>query len=240
MRCCAEKSVTMPQFAAMPKHARLHATAGCKPSARTDATQRHRLTLLAILATEHAALAKAVADRRDKAAFTQLFDYYAPRIKALLVQMKLDPASAEEVTQDVMIVLWRKADMFDPARASLATWLYRVARNSRIDRLRRSRVDYFDPLEPGFDREDENQIGADARMDASQREERLQEALLSLPGEQVALIRLAFFDGLSHSEIAVQAGVPLGTVKSRIRLAFGRLRRALAERGIIESGTGSE
>lgn len=198
------------------------------------------MTLLATLSAEHAALARAVALQADKAAFTQLFDYYAPRIKAQLIQMKLDAASAEEVTQDVMVVLWRKAVLFDPAKASLATWLYRIARNSRIDRLRRSRIDYFDPLEPGFDREDENQMGADASMDAGQREERLQAALLSLPGEQAELIRLAFFDGLSHSEIAVQARVPLGTVKSRIRLAFGRLRRALAEHGVLDAGMGRQ
>lgn len=193
------------------------------------------MTTTTPLAIEHAALAVAVAQARDKAAFAVLFDFYAPRIRAQLVRMKMDAASAEEVTQDVMIILWRKAAMFDPAKASLATWLYRIARNSRIDALRRQRVDYFDPMEPGFDREDETQVAADSRLDASQREEKLQAALQSLPEEQIMLVRLAFFDGLSHSEIAVRANLPMGTVKSRIRLAFARLRRALADLGVIDA-----
>ena len=189
----------------------------------------------ATLAAEHAALAKAVASAQDRDAFAQLFDFYAPRLKASLIRMKLDAGLAEEVTQEVMLILWRKAALFDPQKASLATWLYRIARNSRIDVARRARTDYFDPLEQIHDRADEDQPGADVTMDAGQRQDKLQAALKSLPPDQNNLIRLAFFDGLSHSEIAEQAGMPLGTVKSRIRLAFSRLRRALAEMGIVDA-----
>ena len=190
------------------------------------------------LSAEHAVLAQAVASLRDRAAFTRLFDYYAPRLHSHLLRQRLEPAAAEEVTQEVMLILWRKAAMFDPARASLATWLYRIARNSRIDMLRRQRSSNFDPLDQDFEREDESHTAADRKMDLGQREERLQAALLTLPAEQGELVRLAFFEGLSHSEIAAAAGVPLGTVKSRIRLAFGRLRQALAEAGVTETGQG--
>ena len=145
-----------------------------------------------------------------------------------------EPGSAEEILQDVMTTLWTKAHLFDPSKSSLATWLYRIARNRRIDTLRRDRLDFFDPMDaPEIPAEDE---GADRRIDMQVREDRIRASLEGLPEEQFSLVRMASFDDLSHSEIAEKTGLPLGTVKSRIRLAFTKLRRSLEANGVIDAG----
>ena len=154
-----------------------------------------------------------------------LFDYFAPRIHAYLLRLRLDPVVADELTQEVMTTLWLKADLFDRSKSTVATWLYRVARNRRIDLLRRDREDAAG-ANPALEVPDPT-LPADDSLDVSQREAMIRAALKDLPEEQLALIRLAFFDGLSHSEIAARTELPLGTVKSRLRLAFSRLRRAL-------------
>ena len=174
---------------------------------------------------EYARLAALVADRRDREAFATLFDHFAPRINGYLQRLGMDGGSAEDVAQEVMAVLWHKAHLFDPAKSSLATWLFRIARNRRIDGLRRDRSHLIDPDDPILQPEGEE--AADVAMDASRRDERVRIALAGLPAEQVELIRLAFFVGLSHGQIADQTKLPLGTVKSRIRLAFARLRKAI-------------
>ncbi|RST88287.1 sigma-70 family RNA polymerase sigma factor [Aquibium carbonis] len=174
---------------------------------------------------EYARLAALVAERRDQAAFAALFDHFAPRINGYLQRLGMDGGSAEDVAQEVMSVLWHKAHLFDATKSSLATWLFRIARNRRIDGLRRDRSYLIDPDDPILQPEGEE--APDVALDAGQRDERVRVALQGLPAEQVELIRLAFFVGLSHSEIADQTGLPLGTVKSRIRLAFGRLRKAI-------------
>ena len=179
---------------------------------------------------EFAGLVEAVARRRDRAAFAQLFDYFAPRIHAYLLRLRLDPIVADELTQDVMSTLWQKAALFDPHKSSVATWLFRIARNRRIDLLRRERDEA--PVDESALNVADPALGADDRLDAAQRETMIRAALRVLPREQLELVRLAFFDGLTHSEIAGQTGVPLGTVKSRLRLAFSRLRRALDDEGL--------
>ena len=181
---------------------------------------------------DHPALALAVAQRRDREAFTILFDYYAPRVNAFLLRMGAERGVAEEVTQEAMVVLWRKANLFDPAKSSLSTWLYRIARNRRIDRIRRERLDFRDPADFTIDAPDETQPTAEVRLDTQTREDILRKSLESLPPEQIVLVRLAFYEGLSHSQIAERAALPLGTVKSRLRLAFTRLRRALEKAGV--------
>jgi RNA polymerase sigma factor (sigma-70 family) len=179
---------------------------------------------------EFAVLVEAIATRRDRVAFARLFDYFGPRIHAYLLRLRLDPIVAEELTQDVMSTLWQKASQFDPAKSTVATWLFRIARNRRIDLLRRDRdeasvddrlLNIPDPALP-----------PDDSLDVAQRETLIRSALDRLPREQLELVRLAFFDGLTHSEIADRTGVPLGTVKSRLRLAFSRLRRALDDEGL--------
>lgn len=172
-----------------------------------------------------AGLAEAVAVRRDQKAFAELFDYFAPRLKSYLQRLRMEPSQAEELTQEVMIVLWHKAGMFDPAKSSLATWLFRVARNRRIDALRRDRSALLDPEDPAL--QPSQPEAADDMLEAEQRDERVRKAMLDLPEEQAVLVRQAFFLGRSHSQIAEDTGLPLGTVKSRIRLAFSRLRRSL-------------
>ena len=172
-----------------------------------------------------AALAARVSADRDRTAFTMLFDHFAPRIKAYLRRLGMDDGSAEDLAQEVMLVLWHKAHLFDPAKSSLSTWLFRVARNRRIDAVRRDRSSLIDPDDPMLQPEEGEAV--DSAMDAEQRDERVRAAMADLPEEQKELVRMAFFLGLSHSQIAEETGIALGTVKSRIRLAFGRLRRAL-------------
>ena len=196
--------------------------------------ERHG-TGMTSLAAEHAALVAAVALERDRAAFTHLFDYYGPRLNAYLLRLGCDRAAAEEITQDVMVSLWRKAHLFEPTKSSLATWLYRIARNRRIDLLRRDRVDFIDPDDFALDIPDESGVDADRLLDSQTRDDILRGAMKQLPPEQLALVQMAFFESLSHSEIADKTGLPLGTVKSRIRLAFTRLRRGLEASGVVEA-----
>ncbi len=184
--------------------------------------------------TEFATLVAAVAERRDRDAFAHLFDHFAPRLQSYLVRLGSDSGMAEEITQDVMVTLWRKAELFDPAKSSLATWLYRIARNRRIDSLRRDRHEYTDDMAV-FDVDAES-LDVDGVIDMQHREDRVRVAMETLPVEQLHLVRLAFFEGLSHSEIADRTKLPLGTVKSRIRLAFTRLRRTLEADGVVEAG----
>ncbi len=173
------------------------------------------------LKAEFAALVAAVADRHDRPSFERLFDYFAPRLNGYLLRLGADPAMAEEVIQDVMVTLWRKADQFDPQKSTVSTWLYRIARNRRIDILRRTKVEILDGEEPDLPVDD------DGLSDLIERENAVRAALDHLPPEQLTLLRMAFFDSLSHSEISERTGLPLGTVKSRIRLGFARLRREM-------------
>ncbi|MES0883653.1 sigma-70 family RNA polymerase sigma factor [Roseibium sp. SCP14] len=166
-----------------------------------------------------------VAAERDKAAFVELFDHFAPRLKGYLMKQGADEAVAEEIAQDVMVTLWRKAELFDPEKSSASTWLFRVARNRRIDRLRRKKTSELDPEEPSLQPTPLPDVADE--MDARLREQRVRAALAKLPDEQREVVQLAFFLGRSHSEISDDTGLPLGTVKSRIRLAFGRLRQLI-------------
>ena len=172
-----------------------------------------------------ATLAARVATERDRSAFAELYDHFAPRILGYLLRLGLDRGAAEELTQEVMVVLWQKAALFDSAKSSLSTWLFRVARNRRIDVQRRDRSGLIDPDDPFF--HPEASEPADKTVDETRRDERIRSAMADLPEDQRSLVKLAFFNGLSHSEIAAQTNLPLGTVKSRIRLAFARLRKAI-------------
>jgi RNA polymerase sigma-70 factor (ECF subfamily) len=178
-------------------------------------------------------LLTAVGTDRDGEAFALLFDHFVPRVQAQMVRLGLAPFAAADVTQDVMETIWRKAHLFDPSKAAAATWVFHIARNRRIDVKRRSREtvcaieDFFDIPDPAN--------GSDDCMDCMQREQRLRRALHLLPHEQFALVKLAFYDGLSHAAIAQRMELPLGTVKSRLRLAFSRLRRCLLDVGVTEA-----
>lgn len=175
----------------------------------------------------------AVARTRDREAFTRLFDHFAPRLNAYLRRLRLAPETAEELSQEVMEVVWRKAHLFDPAKSSVATWIFRIALNRRIDLGRRDRDRAGG--EPAVAELIDLRPGSDDSLDSAQREARVRAALAALAPAQRDLVQLAFFDGLSHSAIADRTGLPLGTVKSRLRLAFGRLRRELAARGVTDA-----
>jgi RNA polymerase sigma-70 factor (ECF subfamily) len=164
-----------------------------------------------------------IRDARDEAAFAELFAHFAPRVKAFLIRSGADDGLAEECAQEVMATLWQKAHLFDPARASVSTWVFTIARNRRIDALRRQRRPEPEDLPWGPEAEPQQ----DDVLALQQDSERLAEALRSLPEKQRVLIERAYFGELSHSEIAEETGLPLGTIKSRIRLALDRLRHAL-------------
>jgi RNA polymerase sigma factor (sigma-70 family) len=171
------------------------------------------------------ALMQRVRDHQDRAAFAQVFQYYAPRVKAFLMKSGSDAALAEELAQDVMATVWQKSAQFDPARASLATWIFTIARNRRIDYFRRARRPEPESLDWGNTEEPDQ---ADV-YETAQETRRLTEALSSLPDAQRAMIERAFYGDLSHGEIASETGLPLGTIKSRIRLALDRLRQTMSK-----------
>jgi RNA polymerase sigma factor (sigma-70 family) len=165
-----------------------------------------------------------VRDAQDEAAFVELFAHFAPRVKAFLMKSGASPSLAEECAQEVMATVWHKAHLFDPARASVATWVFTIARNRRIDALRRQRRPEPEELDWGPAPEPDQ---ADV-MGLQQESEKLAVAIRALPKKQRELIERAFFGELSHSEIAAETGLPLGTIKSRIRLALERLRHAMS------------
>lgn len=168
---------------------------------------------------------EAIAAAQDRDAFAVVFDHFAPRVKGYLMKLGLANAEAEELTQEVMVTVWRKAGTFDRRQASAGTWIFRIARNRRIDAFRRElRADY-DQDDPALQPEPEP-APSDA-IEAADRETAVAVALGQLPPEQMELVRRAFFEGLSHREIADATGLPLGTVKSRLRLAFEKLRAPL-------------
>ena len=169
-------------------------------------------------------LIEAIALRADKAAFAQLFRLFAPKIKGYLVKLGAGP-QAEELTQEVMLTVWRKASTFDRKQASVSTWLFTIARNRRIDAIRKERRPELDPEDPML--VPEAPLSPDEQLQARDREARVAEAIKALPPEQAELLRQAFYLAKSHSEIAAEMKLPLGTVKSRLRLAFGRMRKVL-------------
>jgi RNA polymerase sigma-70 factor (ECF subfamily) len=168
-----------------------------------------------------------VAENQDREAFQSIFEYFAPRLKAFVLRQGTDVQMAEEVVQETMINVWRKAGQFDPAKASASTWIYTIARNSRIDHLRKAHRPEPDMNDPAMVPDPAPAaFGAIAR---AQEASRLKRALADLPDEQREVIHLAFFEEKAHPQVASELGIPLGTVKSRIRLAMKRIRAELGE-----------
>ncbi len=164
-----------------------------------------------------------VAQRRDRAAFAQLFHHFAPRLKAYLLKMGLSEGVAEELTQETMLAVWRKAGYFDPGRASAAAWVYTIARNLRIDALRRERT----PSDLRLLDAPDGPATPEQELRSFEGERRVRLALDAMPADQAELLRLSYFEEQSHAEIAHRLGIPLGTVKSRLRRAAANLRIAL-------------
>ncbi len=173
---------------------------------------------------DDAALLLRIADR-DREAFALFFDRYAGRVKAFLISAGVAGQDADEVAQEVMVAVWRRADSFDPAKAAVSTWVFAIARNRRIDLFRRRSRPEPDPHDPLYQPDPEP--GGMEALSAVQIQHLVRAALTHLPEEQRIVLRAAFFDGLSHAEVATRLDLPLGTVKSRIRLAFRALRDAL-------------
>lgn len=175
---------------------------------------------------DSADLIEAVARRQDRAAFAELFRRFAPRVKAFVMRSGADADMAQEVAQETMVLVWRRAETFDRARAGAATWIFTIARNKRIDLLRRA-------THAGFDPEDyvlfstEAPESADNAAISREVRERIGAVMRHLTPDQIDVLRMAFFQDKSHSVIAQEMKLPLGTVKSRIRLALTRLREAL-------------
>jgi RNA polymerase sigma-70 factor (ECF subfamily) len=166
--------------------------------------------------------------RRDRDAFARLFEHFAPRIKTMMLRAGLPDQPAEDLAQDTMLAVWHKAHLFDPAGAGPSAWIYTIARNLRIDALRRQQrmqsVKDQVMQEPAAE-----QSLPDAQVASSQAEERVRLALGQLSEEQLKVVTLSFFENKPHPEIAETLGIPLGTVKSRLRLAMTRLRTLLEE-----------
>jgi RNA polymerase sigma-70 factor, ECF subfamily len=173
---------------------------------------------------DHDRLIQAVAQERDREAFAALFDHFAPRLKAWLMRSGAPAAAADDFAQDAMLTVWRKAELFDPARARAATWIFTIARNRRIDALRRESrplpVPEIRLAAPEPDRPDD-------LFQTREDESRVRTALRSLKPDQIEVIQMAFFQDLTHAEVARSLALPLGTVKSRIRNAMIKLRDLL-------------
>jgi RNA polymerase sigma factor (sigma-70 family) len=174
-----------------------------------------------------AELLSAVAERRDRQAFAHLFGHFAPRIKAYVRRLGVAEERAEDLAQEVMLTVWRRAGLYDRRQASVGTWVFTIARNRRIDELRRERHPEVDLEDPALMEAPE--ATADQVVLRTQSEHRLQEAVSALPDEQAAVLRKSFFEDKPHSIIAGELDLPLGTVKSRLRLALAKLREALKD-----------
>lgn len=167
----------------------------------------------------------AIAKYRDRDAFGLLFNAFAPRVKSYLLRMGASASQAEELAQEAMLSVWRKAELFDPSRASASTWIFRIARNLRLDALRREAN--AAAYRPDLSEEPDPPATPEAIQAARQSDGRLRSAMANLTPDQVEVLRLSFFQDCPHAEIADRLKLPLGTVKSRIRLALQRLRGAL-------------
>ena len=166
-----------------------------------------------------------IAATRCRASFALLFARFAPRVKSYLLRLGAGPELAEELAQEALLTVWRKAPYFDPSRASASTWIFTIARNLRIDAVRRER--HPEDLQNEPEMMPPAEASADDVLSAGEREARVREAMQTLPDEQAEVVRLSFFQDKAHGEISRDLGLPLGTVKSRLRLAMIRLRGQL-------------
>ena len=165
----------------------------------------------------------AVRDHRDRAAFSGLFDHFAPRLKGFLMRKGATAAEADEIVQDVMLTLWRRADLYDPHRAPVSAWIYQIARNRHIDVIRKERR----PVPEELAHEPEPERDASQIMAMDQETGLLQQAIARLNPDQRAMVERAYLGEMTHQQISAQTGLPLGTIKSRIRLGLERLRHEL-------------
>lgn len=168
----------------------------------------------------------AVSVQRDRASFMRIYDHFAPRLQRYLRNLGVPESIADELVQEALLTLWRKAAMFDPTRASLSTWLYRVARNLYIDHVRKE--PHWLPVQEGLDRIDQlESTRLDSQPESSFDQDLLKQAIDRLPPVQAKLIRMCYLESKSHSEIARELEMPLGTVKSSLRRSFAKLQGSM-------------
>jgi RNA polymerase sigma-70 factor, ECF subfamily len=174
---------------------------------------------------EFADLLLRVGTSRDRAAFAEIFDYFAPRLKSFMMRKGASAELAEDLVQETMIAVWSKASLYAPERGAASTWVFTIARNLRIDRLRRESSAHFTDLE-GFDAPS-GDVAGDEALNRSQEDAHVTRALAQIPAEQRELLILSYVEDVPQSMIAERLNLPLGTVKSRMRLAYRRMRRLL-------------
>jgi RNA polymerase sigma-70 factor, ECF subfamily len=172
-------------------------------------------------------LLQRIAERGDAEAFNELFQSFAPRVKSYMMRAGADPTTAEELAQETLLMVWRKAGLYSSDKGSASTWIFTIARNLRIDRLRREVP--WQELPEGHDEIRSNDPTPEDAVSDRERQDRTQTALAALPEEQKAVVSLSYLSGLSHSEIAERLNLPLGTVKSRMRLAYQKIREAVED-----------
>lgn len=171
-------------------------------------------------------LVVAVGRDRDRTAFTRLFTHFAPRLKTYFLRAGLPGAQAEDLAQDALVLVWKKAVLFDPARADASRWVFAIARNLRTDVIRRERNPTASELGSGTPPAEPEPEG---RLAAAEAETRLRHALRTLPEAQMQVLLLSYFADEPHSAICRELRIPLGTVKARLRRALIRLRALLED-----------
>lgn len=169
----------------------------------------------------------AIARSGDRAAFAALFDHFAPRVKGLLMRSGTPAELAEEVAQETLLTVWRKAALFDPTKASASTWIATIARNLRIDIARQETRSRLSQVYEILDEEAPEQ--PDTTLSGAERDARVRAAMTQLSADQYRVVELAFLEGFSHQDVARRLAIPLGTVKSRLRLALSHLRGRLED-----------
>jgi len=172
-----------------------------------------------------------IAESQDIGSFKKIFEYFSPRLKSFLMKSGAEENIAEEIIQETMTIIWTKADYYDPKVASPSTWIYTIARNKKIDILRKSRKAILEDIEtavlPAIEPKTEENIEHDQKFDM------IAQHLDALPKDQLDLLKMNFFEEKSHGEISELTGIPLGTVKSRIRLALEKIRGKLDKNGTM-------
>lgn len=172
-------------------------------------------------------LLQKVAKSRDIEAFRKLFELYGPRVKAYMMRQGADATTAEDLAQETLLTVWRKAELYSDGKGSVTTWIFTIARNLRIDRLRRE-VAWL-PLPDSRTEEPSDSPGPEEEVAERERREKVRAVLATLPPDQSEVVILSYVEGLSHSEIAERLGLPLGTVKSRMRLAYRKVKEAVED-----------
>jgi RNA polymerase sigma-70 factor (ECF subfamily) len=163
----------------------------------------------------------------DASAFRSLFETVAPLVKGMARRLGADAITADEIVQDTFMNIWRKATFFSPQRGAALPWIFAIARNARIDRMRRQAT--WQELGRSRDHEPAEEPLPDEALQRSQMKTRLEAALASLPPEQAAVVRMAFFEGLTQRDIATTLAIPLGTVKTRMTIAYRKIKAAIQE-----------